>query len=177
MHVSLKLNVKLTWTDDRIRFQKLKKDFFQNKLSDDMAAKIWIPQPIFANNHDRVAIQYIPSSSDIFLVRNGSSIEAPLSQIDEAKVYHPIPIPHPIVLLTSAVQYIPSSSDIFLVRNGSSTDAPFSQIDEAKIYHPTETRIILRTMHHMKFKCRFNLAYFPFDYQTCYAVVCSKKIH
>ena len=130
MHVSLKLNVKLTWTDDRIRFQNLKKDFFQNKLSDDMAAKIWIPQPIFANNHDRVAIQYIPSSSDIFLVRNGSSIEA-----------------------------------------------PFSQIDEAKVYHPKETKIILRTMHHMKFKCRFNLAYFPFDYQTCYAVVCYKKIH
>ena len=128
MLVSLKLNVKLTWTDDRIRFQNLRKHFFQNKLSDDMATKIWIPQPIFANNHDRVAIEYMPSSSDIFLVRNGSSTEAPLSQKDEAKVYH-----------------------------------------------PNETRIILRTMHHMKFKCQFNLAYFPFDYQICYAVVGSSK--
>ena len=88
MFFSLKFNVWLEWKDERLSFQNLKKDYFLNKITDDTAMDLWTPKPAFENNLDRPAIRYDPSSSVIFLARNGTSFGAKLSQLDEAMVYN-----------------------------------------------------------------------------------------
>ena len=89
MFFSLKFNVWLQWVDVRIGVQNLYEATFLNKLSDGMALDLWTPQLVFQNTNERNTIKYVPSSSVIMLVKNGSSQEAPLSQIDEALVYSP----------------------------------------------------------------------------------------
>ena len=125
MFFSLKFNVWLQWVDVRIGVQNLYEATFLNKLSDGMALDLWTPQLVFQNTNERNTIKYVPSSSVIMLVKNGSSQEAPLSQIDEALVYS-----------------------------------------------PKETKLLMKTIHFLDFKCDFDLLYFPFDLQTCYVLVC-----
>ena len=83
---SLKFNVKLHWNDYRLEFQNLKENHFQNQLSDDMALNLWVPQPVFENSYHLTSIQYIPSVSFIMIVKNGSSQESPLTQLEEARI-------------------------------------------------------------------------------------------
>ena len=54
-----------------------------------MANKIWKPKLIFKNSYESQVLNYDPKSSDLLLLRNGNSTKAPLSQVDEARVYKP----------------------------------------------------------------------------------------
>ena len=127
MYLNLKFNVWLEWKDSRLEFQNLREDFYQNQISDEIAAKLWIPQPVFENSYEREKINYVPTDSFIMLDGNGKSKEAPLSKMDEAKMFDPI-----------------------------------------------TTNILMKTTHLLKFKCDFDLRYFPFDHQTCFIKVKSK---
>ena len=53
-----------------------------------MANKIWKPKLIFKNSYESQVLNYYPMSSDLLLLRNGNSTKAPLSQVDEARVYN-----------------------------------------------------------------------------------------
>ena len=69
------------------------------------------------------------------------------------------------------LKYDPSSSDVLIVRNGDSQPATLSQWDEAREYNSKETEIMWKTVHLLKFSCLFDLFYFPFDQQKCFAHV------
>ena len=69
------------------------------------------------------------------------------------------------------LKYSPLPSIMMLVKNGHGKEAPISQIYETKLYSPNETELLWRSRHYMRFKCDFNLFYFPFDHQTCYVRV------
>ena len=69
------------------------------------------------------------------------------------------------------LEYVPSSSVMMLVKNGIGKEAPFSHLDEAIVYNSNETEIVLRHIQLSKFKCDFDLRYFPFDKQTCFVKV------
>ena len=69
------------------------------------------------------------------------------------------------------LKYDPSSSDVLIVRNGDSQPATLSQWDEAREYNSKETEIMWKTVHLLKFSCLFDLYYFPFDQQKCFAHV------
>ena len=62
-------------------------------------------------------------------------------------------------------------TSIMIDRNGPSKVAPFTQLDEARIYNSTVTEIISKTLKSFKFKCSFDMTYFPFDHQTCFVKV------
>ena len=65
------------------------------------------------------------------------------------------------------VKYVPSSSVMLLERNGTGKEAPLYQMAEAKVYDSKHTKIWFRSNHYLKFKCQFDLKYFPFDHQIC----------
>ena len=88
MSFSLEFNVLMQWKDYRLGFQNLKEYYFQNQVTDEKALSLWTPQPVFSNTYSRKTVQYTPSTSILMLVGNGSSHEAPLTQLDEAKVYY-----------------------------------------------------------------------------------------
>ena len=73
-------------------------------------------------------------------------------------------------------KYDPASSDMLVMRHGESKEAPLSQWNEAKVYNSSETEILWRTVHLLKFTCQFHLHYFPFDHQTCFVQVRSLTI-
>ena len=87
MIFTAKFNINLEWKDYGLSFQSLRDDYEKNLILDYMAANIWKPNLIFENNHQREIIKYIPSSSVMMIIKNGNSTEAPLSQLDEARVY------------------------------------------------------------------------------------------
>ena len=89
MSWSLRFDLGLTWIDDRLYYQNLNEDQFQNLLSDDIASKIWKPRIVFKNRtKEEQRLEYESVTSDITLIRNGISKEAPLSQPDEARVFN-----------------------------------------------------------------------------------------
>ena len=87
----MKFFVQLTWVDERLAFQNLNQDAFQNSIPWKTAMKLWKPDLIFANhnerNPDRQTLKYSPSSS-LLIIKNGSGSESDLSQIDEASIYN-----------------------------------------------------------------------------------------
>ena len=58
-----------------------------------------------------------------------------------------------------------------LTKNGHWKEAPLHQMDEARIFNPNETDILMQTVHLLKFKCSFDMYFFPFDHQTCFVTV------
>ena len=87
----MKFSVKLSWLDERLAFQNLNADAFQNSVPWKMASRLWKPVLIFANHNerdpDRQTLKYGPSSS-LLIIKIGSSRESDLSQIDEALLYN-----------------------------------------------------------------------------------------
>ena len=87
----MKFFVQLTWLDERLAFQNLNKDAFQNSVPWKTATKLWKPELVFANhnerNHDRQTLKYAPSSS-LLIIKNGGSRESDVFQIDEALIYN-----------------------------------------------------------------------------------------
>ena len=73
--------------------------------------------------------------------------------------------------------YHSSSSDMLVVRNGVGKVAPPSQWDEGRLFNSSETEILWRSAHLMKFKCHLDLYFFPFDYQTCHVKVRLVVVH
>ena len=71
------------------------------------------------------------------------------------------------------LKYNPLSSSLMLMRNGCWVKAPLNQLDEAEIFHSNETELLMRTAHFLKFKCQFELYFFPFDHQMCFVKVTS----
>ena len=60
-----------------------------------------------------------------------------------------------------------TSSVITIEKNGSIKQALLSQLDEAQVYNANETLLHLHTRNSVKFHCKFDLKYFPFDQQSC----------
>ena len=69
------------------------------------------------------------------------------------------------------LKYDSLSSVMMLLRNGHARENSVTEPEEARLYNSNETEIVLRTLHFMRFKCDFDLHYFPFDEQTCYTEV------
>ena len=69
------------------------------------------------------------------------------------------------------LQFNQFSSSMILFRNGHGKQSALSQLDEAKVYDPDDITISLQTYHLLKFKCHFDMVYFPFDNQHCFAEV------
>ena len=99
-----------------------------------------------------------------------SYIENEMSDTEASKIWTPI-----LVFDNSPtrglIQYIPGKGVIRIKRNGPSHEAPLRQPDEARVYKSNDTKIVLRKFFALKFKCHFNMKYFPFDKQTCFAKV------
>ena len=66
------------------------------------------------------------------------------------------------------ITYIPTTSIMMIDRKGPSQPTRLSQLDEGRIYNSSMTRILMKNIHFLHFNCRFNLIYFPFDYQVCH---------
>ena len=128
MYFSLKFNIWLRWKDQRIGYEFLKQDSFENEIEEKIAEELWKPILIFENHKER-------------------EIERQL------------------------LRYSPIQSIMMAQKNGQSTGNPLFQIYEARLYSPNETEILWRSRHYKKFKCHFNMFYFPFDHQTCYVKV------
>ena len=87
MDITMRFRMWLKWMDNRLDFQNLNEDHFQNEISDLLANELWIPPLVFANNDEGEVIKYESSPSVIMLIRNGGHAQSPLTQWDEAKVY------------------------------------------------------------------------------------------
>ena len=91
MYFSLKFIVWLKWRDDRLDYQNLNQDQFQNVISKEVAMKLWKPRLIFDNHiGDKVGgyiLEYSPISSALMLVRNGNGTKAEQSRLYEARIY------------------------------------------------------------------------------------------
>ena len=74
------------------------------------------------------------------------------------------------------LQYNPYSSVLMLIRDGPGSEAPLSQWDEAKVYSSNMTKLLWRSLHFMSFTCNFDMFYFPFDSQTCFAQVSNNQV-
>ena len=116
----MKFFVQLTWLDERLAFQNLNKDAFQNSVPWKTATKVWKPELVFANhnerNHDRQTLKYAPSSS-LLIIKNGGSRESDLFQIDEALIYNS----NETLLFMTTVHYLKFHCDFDL------TDFPFDR--------------------------------------------------
>ena len=116
----MKFFVQLTWLDERLAFQNLNKDAFQNSVPWKTATKLWKPELVFANhnerNHDRQTLKYAPSSS-LLIIKNGGSRESDLFQIDEALIYNS----NETLLFMTTVHYLKFHCDFDL------TDFPFDR--------------------------------------------------
>ena len=120
MYFSLKFNIWLGWSDNRLEYHNLNKHYHENAISREFARSLWKPEIVFENNLERQTLRYNPMSSLLMLARNGHWSETTLSQLEEAR-----------------------------------------------IYNSNETIILMQTIHLLKFKCSFEMFYFPFDHQTC----------
>ena len=63
------------------------------------------------------------------------------------------------------------TSALMIKKKDNGKESSFSQLDEARVYNSSETEIMMRSFHYLKFRCDFDLQYFPFDEQTCYVKV------
>lgn len=92
MYFLLKFSIWLKWSDNRLKYQNLNEDHFQNIVSKEVAAEVWKPVLILENYiGDKVGgqrLEYSPKLSDMMLVRNGEGVRAGLSLLHEAKVYN-----------------------------------------------------------------------------------------
>ena len=92
MYFSLKFSIWLKWSDNRLEYQNLNEDNFQNIVSKEVAAELWKPVLILENYiGDKVGgqrLEYSPLFSDVMLVRNGEGVSAGLSLLHEAKLYN-----------------------------------------------------------------------------------------
>ena len=87
MYFSLRFNVWLKWVDERLQYQNLDEDAYENVVPEMVAAQLWLPTLYFKNSIEGQILNY-DSSSEIMIFRNGDSKQAPLSQLNEAKVYN-----------------------------------------------------------------------------------------
>ena len=92
MYFSLRFDLWLKWTDSRLGYSNLRRQFYQNKLTKEKANQLWKPMLEFKNSVKNVNLDL--SSSEIFLKPSGScwpicdleaSREAPLQYFHEAK--------------------------------------------------------------------------------------------
>ena len=126
MYFSLRFVLWLKWSDSRLIYENLDENHWKNKVSNDMAAKLWTPWIVFKNNIDGKILAFDPSSPSLFLKRLSSR---------------------------------------------KNLETPLSRFHEAQLYSSNETAIYWRSEHLLKFKCRFDLFYLPFDTQTCFVEV------
>ena len=91
MYFLIKMNIWLTWMDNRLSFQNLDTDCFENIVPFEMADKIWKPKLIFSNHNERdterQVLEYNPLSSTLMICRNGNGTKAGISELHEARVY------------------------------------------------------------------------------------------
>ena len=127
MYFSMKFNVWLQWMDDRLAYQNLKKEYYQNTIPANQANQLWKPMLRFENSLNTENI----------------------------------------------LKYDSLSSYLMLKRNGGWKEASLDQFDEAEIFNSNETEFLMRTAHSLKFKCHFDLYFFPFDQQICFVQVMS----
>ena len=83
--------VSVEWNDYRLGYWNLNESAVENKISRTEATEIWTPKLILANNPDGIQVMYDPTvyNNNILLIRNGSSQKAPLTQLEEARLYSP----------------------------------------------------------------------------------------
>ena len=83
--------VSVEWNDYRLGYWNLNESAVENKISRSEATEIWTPKLILANNPDGILVMYDPTAynNNILLIRNGSSQNAPLTQLEEARLYSP----------------------------------------------------------------------------------------
>ena len=87
MYFSLRFSVWLKWIDARLQYHNLDADVYENVVPEMVAAQLWLPALYFKNSIEEQILNY-DSSSEILIWRNGHSKKAPLSQLNEAKIYN-----------------------------------------------------------------------------------------
>ena len=87
MYFSMRFRLWLKWIDQRQCHENLAEEWFQNKLPDNQATKLWKPMISFKNNVEGKMLKFHPTSSDIFLKKTGQSQVAEPHHYHEAKVY------------------------------------------------------------------------------------------
>ena len=87
MSFTLRFNIWLKWIDNRLHYQNLNYDYYQNVIPEDQASKLWKPILLFKNSNEGQILEFDPATSDIMMKRNSASFESPLSQKAEARVY------------------------------------------------------------------------------------------
>ena len=87
MYFSMRFRLWLKWIDQRLCYENLAEKWFQNKLPDNQATKLWKPMITFKNHVEGKMLKFHPSSSDIFLKKTGQSQVAEPHHYHEAKVY------------------------------------------------------------------------------------------
>ena len=66
----------------------MNEDHYQNVISDKEAINLWKPVLEFTNSNEEQVLKYDLLTSDMMIRRSGSSIKAPQSQKDEARVFN-----------------------------------------------------------------------------------------
>ena len=92
MYFSLRFVLWSKWFDSRLFYENVDEEYWKNKVTEEKAKKLWTPLIVFKNNMEGKILTFDPSSSDLFLSRQGSrrnNATTPLSQFHEAKVYSP----------------------------------------------------------------------------------------
>ena len=74
------MNIWLKWMDNRLSFQNLNTDCFENVVPSEIADDIWKPKLIFSNHNEketeRQVLEYNPLSSTLMMCRNGNGTKA-----------------------------------------------------------------------------------------------------
>ena len=87
MYVSIRFVLWLKWIDSRLTYENLAEDYYHNRLSKVEAAKLWTPTIILKNSIEGKNLQFDPSTTNLFLKKEGESSEVSLNQAYEAKMY------------------------------------------------------------------------------------------
>ena len=88
MSFTLRFNIWLKWMDNRLHYQNLNNDHYQNVIPEDQASKLWKPILLFKNSNEGQILTYHSSSSDMLVVRNGVGKAAPPSHWDEGRLFN-----------------------------------------------------------------------------------------
>ena len=88
--ISFKFRTHLSWRENRVNYQNLKKDSTNNMLTQDEEVMLWLPLVIYSNTDQeettRLGVEW-EWKTDIFVEREGEATRNSDEDIDEAEIF------------------------------------------------------------------------------------------
>ena len=88
--IHLQFQISLSWKENRVKFQNLKKQTSLNAVKDDDIQTIWLPLIVFDNTDQkevtRVGMEW-EWATDVTVTREGNFTRSGVEEVDEAEIF------------------------------------------------------------------------------------------